>query len=281
MSSKTNGASNGVQRVSTGITGLDTVLQGGFLPSRTYLVTGDAGTGKTTACMQFLMAGLLANEKSVYVTVDERPTEILQSASSLEWDLQSHVQDKNLVILDASPYFSGRGVTSEKGIDVTKFVTDLAGYASKLGAVRLAIDPVTPLILSADSASRVHENARTLIHLLQTNLTTTNLLTSHLPDRVDHTPTQGIEEFLAAGVLVLRVNQGGDKPPRTLSVKKMRGTAVEPGEYAFSIAKGKGIVLGQQPMTSAATAPAAEGKKAIVVEDVSFQGLEFFELPKD
>lgn len=280
MSSKANGASNGVQRVSTGIAGLDTILQGGFLPSRTYLVTGDAGTGKTTACMQFLMAGLQANEKSVYVTVDERPTEILQSASSLEWDLQSYVQEKNLVILDASPYFSGRGVTSEKGIDVTKFVTDLAGYASKLGAVRLAIDPVTPLILSADSPSRVHENARTLIHLLQTNLTTTNLLTSHLPEKVDHTPTQGIEEFLAAGVLVLRVNQGGDKPPRTLTVKKMRGTAVEPSEYAFNIVKSKGIILGQQP-TAAAPAPVADGKKAIVVEDVSFQGLEFFELPKD
>lgn len=281
MSSKTNGASNGVQRVSTGITGLDTILQGGFLPSRSYLVTGDAGTGKTTACMQFLMAGLQHDEKCVYVTVDERPTEILQSASSLEWDLQSFVQDKNLVILDASPYFSGRGATSEKGIDVTKFVTDLAGYASKLGAMRLAIDPVTPLILSADSASRVHENARTLIHLLQTNLTTTNLLTSHLPDRVDHTPTQGIEEFLAAGVLVLRVNQGGDKPPRTLSVKKMRGTAVEPSEYAFTIVKAKGIVLGQQPMTTPSASPVADGKKAIVVEDVSFQGLEFFELPKD
>lgn len=279
MSSKTNGASNGVQRVSTGIAGLDTILQGGFLPSRTYLITGDAGTGKTTACMQFLMAGLESGEKCVYVTVDERPTEILQSATSLDWDLQGYVQEKNLVILDASPYFSGRG-SSEKGIDVTKFVTDLAGYASKLGAVRLAIDPVTPLILSADSASRVHENARTLIHLLQTNLTTTNLLTSHLPEKVDHTPTQGIEEFLAAGVLVLRVNQGGDKPPRTLTVKKMRGTAVEPNEYAFNIVKSKGIVLGQQPMTSAA-APVADSKKAIVVEDVSFQGLEFFELPKD
>lgn len=281
MSSKANGASNGVQRITTGVPGLDTILQGGFLPTRTYLITGDAGTGKTTACMQFLLAGLQTNEKCVYVTVDERPTEILQSAASLDWDLQGYVQEKNLVILDASPYFSGRGVTSEKGIDVTKFVTDLAGYASKLGAARLAIDPVTPLILSADSASRVHENARTLIHLLQTNLTTTNLLTSHLPDRAGHTPTQGIEEFLAAGVLVLRVNQGGEKPPRTLSVKKMRGTAVEPCEYPFNITKGKGLVLGQQPATPVAVAPAADGKKAIVVEDVSFQGLEFFELPKD
>ena len=65
MNNNPNGSSNGVKRVSTGITGLDNVVQGGFLPGRTYLVTGDAGTGKTTACMQFLMAGLQQDEKAV------------------------------------------------------------------------------------------------------------------------------------------------------------------------------------------------------------------------
>jgi circadian clock protein KaiC len=276
MIQKTNGASHDIKRVSTGMTGLDSLLQGGFLPGRTYLITGDAGTGKTTACMQFLLAGLQQQEKAVYITVDERPAEILQSAASLDWDLQSYVQDKSLIILDASPYFSGRG-NSDKGIDVSRFVSDLAGYANKLDAVRLAIDPVTPLILSADSPWRVHENARMLIHLLQTNFTTTNLLTSHLPAKGNHAPTQGIEEFLAAGVVVLKVNQANDKLSRTLEVKKMRGTAVEPCEYPFAIVKGKGMVI----ISASASASSSDGKKPIVVEDVSFQGLEYFELPKD
>jgi circadian clock protein KaiC len=277
MNNNTNGSSNRVKRVSTGITGLDNLVQGGFLPGRTYLVTGDAGTGKTTACMQFLLAGLQQDEKAVYITVDERPAEILQSAASLDWDLQSYVQDKILIILDASPYFSGRGPNSEKGIDVAKFVADLAGYANKLDALRVAIDPVTPLILSADSPSRVHENARMLIHLLQTNLTTTNLLTSHLPAKGDHAPTEGIEEFLAAGVVVLKANPVNDKlAARTLEIKKMRGTAIEPCEYPFSIVKGKGIVL-----MPAAAESSGDTRKPIVVEDISFQGLEYFELPKD
>src|SRR5215467_519958 len=97
-----------VKRVSTGVAGLDSILEGGFLSGRSYLVTGDAGTGKTTICIQFLMAGLKQGERAVYVTVDERPGEILQAAGSLDWDLQTHVQEKTLVILDASPYFSGR-----------------------------------------------------------------------------------------------------------------------------------------------------------------------------
>jgi circadian clock protein KaiC len=265
-------AFEGVKRVSTGITGLDALIQGGFLPGRSYLVTGDAGTGKTTTCVQFLKSGLEQGEKAVYVTVDERPAEILQAAESLGWDLQQYVQAKGFAILDASPYFSGRaGTVGDKGVDLQKIVSDLAAYAKKLEATRLVIDPVTPLILSGDSPTSVQEHARLFIHLLQSNLATTNLITSHLPPRANHNLTNGIEEFLAAGVFVLRVIQDSDRPVRTLSVKKMRGTAVEPREYPFTIVKDHGIfLLGQD-------------KKAIpiVAEEPDFQGLEFFQLPKE
>ncbi len=47
-----------LQRISTGIAGLDALLHGGYLRGRTYLVTGDTGTGKTIACLQFLLNGL-------------------------------------------------------------------------------------------------------------------------------------------------------------------------------------------------------------------------------
>jgi circadian clock protein KaiC len=265
-------ASEATKRVSSGITSLDSLLHGGFLPARSYLVTGDAGTGKTTACMQFLKSGLEQEEKAVYVTVDERPAEILQAADSLGWDLQKYVQAKSFAILDASPYFSGRAAAAgDKGVDLQKIVSDLANYAKKLEAARLVIDPVTPLILSGDSPTRVQEYARMLIHLLQSNLTTTNLLTSHLPPQANQNLTNGIEEFLAAGVLILKVVQEGDRPVRTLTVKKMRGTAVEPKEYPFSIVKDHGIFLLGSDQTPI----------PIVVDEHGFQGLEFFQLPKE
>ncbi|MGH7824680.1 MAG: RAD55 family ATPase [Candidatus Binatia bacterium] len=258
------------QRVSTGISGLDSLLEGGFLPGRCYLVTGDAGTGKTTICIQFLLTGLQQEEKALYVTVDERPNEILQSSSALDWDLQSYIEDKKLVILDASPYFGARAaMATEKAMDLQRIVSDLAAYAKRLGASRLAIDPVTPLILSGDSHARIQEQARSLIHLLQSHLTTTNLLTSHLPSRGSYDPTSGIEEFLAAGVIVLRVDQVGDRFARTLSIKKMRGTAVNPSEHSFNIVKGTGVVLG------------SPDGKSVVLDDGSLEALEVFQLPKD
>jgi circadian clock protein KaiC len=235
-----------VKRISTGINGLDKLLSGGFLPTRSYLVTGEAGTGKTTACMQFLLSGLTQGENAIYVTVDERPTEILQSAASLGWDLQRYVQAKNLIILDASPYFSGRANSAggEKGGgDLQKIVTDLATYAKKMEANRIVVDPMTPLILSGDSPARVQELARAFLHLIQSNLTTTNLFTSHLPRHGDQDSTNGIEEFLAAGVVVLKVSPLDGRFIRTLQVKKMRGTPVVPDEHEFEIAAGKGIAL--------------------------------------
>ncbi len=259
-----------LKRISTGISALDSLLDGGLLPNRSYLITGEAGTGKTTACMQFLLNGLQQGEKAIYVTVDERPSEILHSAASLDWDLQRYVHAKSLVILDASPYFSGRaGSTNEKGGDLQKIVSDLAAYAKRMEAARLVVDPVTPLIVSGDSPGRIQELARAFVHLIQSNLHTTNLFTSHLPRRSDQDLTNGIEEFLAAGVFVVRVSQVDGRFIRTLQVKKMRGTAVEPGEYRFEIAAGKGIALIPSELALGAEV------------EQPFQALEFFQLPKE
>ncbi len=232
------------QRISTGITGLDSLLHGGLVKGRSYLFTGDTGTGKTIACLQFLHSALDQGEKAVYVTVDERPSEITDSALSFSWILQQHIQKKNLAILDASPYFSGRsGNAGEKGIDPQKIVADLSNYIRRLGATLLIIDPVTPFILPSEANSPAQDQARALINLIQTQLSTTNILTAHLSTRADQDQTFGIEEFLASGVFALKVNRAGETFERSLTIRKMRGTPVLPGEYRFEISADAGIVL--------------------------------------
>jgi circadian clock protein KaiC len=232
------------QRLSTGITGLDSLLHGGFVKGRTYILTGDTGTGKTIACLQLLQHALAQGEKAVYVTVDERPSEITDSALSFAWNLQQHIQEKNLAILDASPYFTGRANSaSERGIDPQKIVADLSNYVKRLGATLLIIDPVTPFILTGDGAHPAQDQARSLINLIQTQLNTTNLLTAHFSTRANQNPTFGIEEFLASGVFALKVNAAGDRFERSLTIRKMRGTPVLPGEYRFEINSNAGIEL--------------------------------------
>jgi circadian clock protein KaiC len=233
------------RRVSTGVSGLDSQLTGGLIKGRSYVILGDAGTGKTTACLQFLLSGLKQGEKGLYVTVDERPAEIIESAASLGWDFESYTQDKSVVMLDASPYFSGRtGTASDKGVDLQKIVSDLTGYAKRIDATRLVIDPVTPMIFS-DSPSRVQDQARSLIHLVHSQLNTTNLFSAQYSSRAPD-PSFGIEEFLASGVFHLKTTSVDGEFARKLTIKKMRGTPIEPSEYWFAIVTGQGIVLSQE-----------------------------------
>jgi circadian clock protein KaiC len=233
------------QRVSTGVSGLDSQLIGGFIKGRSYVILGDAGTGKTTACLQFLLSGLKQGEKGLYITVDERPAEIIESAASLGWDFESYTQDKSLVMLDASPYFSGRAATaSDKGVDLQKIVSDLAAYAKRIDATRLVIDPVTPMIFS-DSASRVQDQARSFIHLVHSQLSTTNLFSAQYSSRAPD-PSFGIEEFLVSGFFHLKTTPVDGGFVRKLTIKKMRGTPIEPSEHGYAIIAGEGIVLTQE-----------------------------------
>lgn len=246
-----------IKRISTGIAGLDPLLNGGYIKGRIYLLTGEAGTGKTIACLQFLVNALQLGERAVYVTVDERPVEILESAESFDWDLQRHIQEKNLVVLDASPYFGGRS-GSEKGVDPQKIVADLGNYARRLGATILIIDPLTPLISPAETSGSAHEQARSLIQLIRSQLNITTLFTAHRAEGTAESFTSGIEQFLASGVLVLKTTETNGKFERTLTIKKMRGTAVEPSDCRFVIRKHDGITLVERPGVAAAEQPMFE-----------------------
>ena len=234
------------QRISTGIAGLDRLLHGGYIKGRTYLLTGESGTGKTIACLQFLVSALLMGEKAVYVTVDERPVEILESAESFAWDLQHYIQNKRLVILDASPYFGGRAGGAE-GVDPQKIVADLGNYARRLGATTLIVDPLTPLILPTDPHTAAHDQARSLIQLIQAQLNTTTIFTAHCSDAANGNITASIEQFLVSGVLIFKTVAIDGLRERAMTIKKMRGTATDPADYRFAIRRGDGIVLIDHP----------------------------------
>jgi circadian clock protein KaiC len=233
------------KRVSTGIPGLDPLIGGGFPSCKSYLVTGEPGTGKSIFCVQFVLNGLMNGEKAVYVAVDEKPADIVDEAATLGWDLLKFMEEKRLLILDASPYFTSRagGVKGGGGVDVAKTVGDLANYVKRMGASRVVIDPVGPLISSTDSASATQEHVRTLVHTLQDQMGTTNLLTSY--NSVRRTGELGVEEYMVAGVVELSVCRIRERLSRTLLVRKMRGTAIDLVEHQFNIHKEKGITLKQ------------------------------------
>ena len=77
-----------------------------------------------------------------------------------------------------------------------------------------------------------------LFYGLQANTKTTNVLTYAVERNV-----RGIEEYLVSGTFVLEMELIKSRFVRTLTIEKMRSTALVPGQYAFNILQDHGIVL--------------------------------------
>ncbi len=74
-----------VEKIKTGVSGLDRMLNGGLIPTRPYIVSGPLGSGKTTLCMQFLLEGLNSGEDVLFVALEEPPNEIRFNMESHGW----------------------------------------------------------------------------------------------------------------------------------------------------------------------------------------------------
>ena len=228
------------KRISTGIPELDAMTEGGLRAGKTYLVVGQPGTGKTVFALQFLVSGLMDKERGLYVAIDAKHAAVIEQAASLGWDLTPFIESKEFLILDASAYFSARANDGQsKGVDVQRVVADLSSYIMRMGAARVVIDPVGPLLFSRESTSRVLDQARMLFYGLQANSNTTHLLTTYSVER----NVRGIEEYLVAGTFVLEMELSNSRFIRTLTIEKMRSTALAPAQYVFNIVQDRGIVL--------------------------------------
>jgi circadian clock protein KaiC len=232
------------QRVPTGISGLDELLDGGFPKGRSVLITGEPGTGKSIMALQFLAEGLARGEKAVYVAADEGPLDVIEQAHSIGWEFERYVEQKQLAILNAGTYLTPiPGLGRDRNIDIHKAINDLAGFVNRMGAKRLVLDPAGPFLLVRDTAARIQDQTRLLIKLLRSSMETTNVLTSYAVPRTGERFMHGVEEYLVSGAIVLEMIWAQDRFTRTLVVEKMRCTDVRPAQLEFDIIKGHGVVL--------------------------------------
>lgn len=86
-----------MDRISSGISGLDDILQGGFIPQRAYLIRGSPGAGKTTLGLHFLIEGAKNKESVLFITLSETEESIRANASRLNLNLDG------VSFLDLSP----------------------------------------------------------------------------------------------------------------------------------------------------------------------------------
>jgi KaiC/GvpD/RAD55 family RecA-like ATPase len=78
-------------RVTTGVPGLDELVNGGYFVASTTLVVGISGAGKSVMALQYIAEGARRGERSLMITLDEPPAQVLRNARSIGIDLQSFI----------------------------------------------------------------------------------------------------------------------------------------------------------------------------------------------
>jgi circadian clock protein KaiC len=139
------------RRVPTGIAGLDDILGGGLSPSRTYLLQGRPGTGKTTIALEYLLEGVRGGEPGLYVTLSETEQEVRQVADSHGWSLDG-VQ---VFDLTSSPEAAGAGAQytffHPAEVELDEVVKRVFDEAERVKPSRVVVDSLTELrLLSRD-----------------------------------------------------------------------------------------------------------------------------------
>ncbi len=238
-----------VRRVSTGNSAIDEILEGGFESGKTCLLAGEAGTGKTIFSLQYLLYGAKNNEPGIYVTIDERPEMLVRDVRNFGWDLQPLIETRKLAILPVRRYFTSKMWGREMDTIVNNIIEELDKRRREIGAKRLVIDPIAPLVTTySNEVAWVREYIRSLIFSIEEKLGVTTVITSEVPTGENMMSRYGVEEFLASGVIILSLSRVGNSIIRTMFIRKMRWTAVNPIIYRFEIERGRGIVL-KEPLS--------------------------------
>ncbi|MFH1424388.1 MAG: ATPase domain-containing protein [archaeon] len=200
-----------IERVKTGIPGLDELIEGGFVRDSSILVSGGTGTGKTIFCMQFLYNGATKyNEPGVFLTFEEDRPNLIRDASRFGWDLEKLEKEKKLIVAYEEPY------------NVEKFADLLEKHVFAIKAKRLVIDSTSVFGMAMENEHEVRMKLFDLMRLLR-KLKITAVFTSEILEGSDGLSRFGVEEFVADGVLHMTLIEALSR--RSLTVRKMRGTA--------------------------------------------------------
>ncbi len=237
-----------MERISTGISGLDELLMGGLPRGRCILLCGGPGSGKTIFGVQFLAQGARGDEPGIFVTLEENSLQLKENMLSFGWDLDELDRAMKLAVVDLSPilYLSPtefqKAVSGLKAPEFTieSVTTAIKNRVSLLKAKRIVVDGVTSLLVQEPNLALRRRNIAYLFHaLLETDCT--SLLTTEIKAATLAREFQ-LEEYMAQGVIVMQTMERGGQLINTIQVEKMRGADHDRQPHPYFITA-KGIEI--------------------------------------
>ena len=219
-------------RVSSGMTGFDKLVQGGFKQGSINLLCGGPGAGKTTMVIQFLIEGLKKGEAGIYITFEEKKDKLYADMLEFGWDLQ-HYEDAGIFkFLEYTPEQVKR-VLVEGGGTIDVIITQMK-------AKRLVIDSITSFSMLFQDELTKKESSLALFELIN-RWGCTAFLTSQAAQMSDEHTTAQLQFEVDSIIILYHFRKKGVRY-RAIEILKMRGTRTPEETYNVELTS-KGVIV--------------------------------------
>ena len=220
-----------MERVKTGISGLDEIMGGGIPKNQLVLITGTSGTGKTILCNQFVFKGVKEfKENGVYLSFEEPVDFIKHNAKPFGWDFDILEKSGKFQFIRYDPY------RVEDAFEI------LESTIREVNASRVVIDSISALALYVRDDAELRRMIYNLSNILR-KLDCTALMVSEIVHGTEPRLSRyGVEEFVSDGVLVLYYERIETLFTRAAQVWKLRGSTHSEKLHPYEITS-KGIVI--------------------------------------
>jgi circadian clock protein KaiC len=203
------------ERVPTGVSGLDEMLNGGIPRGYSVMVAGPSGAGKTVLAGQFITEGVKHGEPGVIAIFEKRPAGYLQT-TSLGRDLEQMIRDDMVTIVYLRPL--------DLSVDETLY--ELRETITRMKARRVVIDSLSGFEMAVSPGFRedFRESLYRLVGVL-TGLGVTVMMTLEIEDSYTELrlgPTQNA--FLTDAIILQRYVELDGALKRMMTVVKLRGS---------------------------------------------------------
>jgi circadian clock protein KaiC len=222
-----------IEKLSSGVPGLDTLTHGGIPEGRATLIVGRSGTGKTVMGLQLATHFAQGGRNVIVFGVEETVGDLVMTGQALGLNVEALIERGTLTVADMMPPLEGPTVVSGE-YDLHGLMRRISQAVKTAKAEIVVLDSVTALFSPRPPQHVLRNHFLLLLHTLRT-MNVTAVLLAEGATRPNELTTLNVEDYLCDLVVILRNNIDGDRRRRSLEIHKYRRSAHYKGEYPCTI----------------------------------------------